>query len=79
MEEGCLLRGTGVVIPAKYQESVFAELHLNHPRIVQMKALVHLHVWWSTLNNDIEQLVMSCEICKTVHGKAPITTDKPRI
>ena len=31
VEEGCLLRGTLVVIPAKYQESVLAELHLNHP------------------------------------------------
>ena len=30
VEEGCLLRGTRVVISAKYQESVLAELHLNH-------------------------------------------------
>ena len=44
-----------------------------------MKALAHLHVWWPTLKNDIEQLVTSCEICQTSHGKAPITTDNPRI
>ena len=44
VEEGCLLRGTRVVIPAKYQESVLAELHLNHPGIVRMKALARLHV-----------------------------------
>ena len=79
VEEGCLLRGTRVVIPAKYQESVLAELHLNHPGIVRMKALARLHVWWPTLDTDIEQLVRSCEICQTSHGKAPSTTDNPWI
>ena len=78
-EEGCLLRGTRVVIPAKYQESVLAELHLNHPGIVRMKALARLHVWWPTLDTDIEQLVRSCKICQTSHGKALSTTDNPWI
>ena len=79
VEEGCLLRGTQVVIPAKYQESVLAELHLNHAGIVQMKALARLHVWWPTLDTDIEQLVRSCEICQTSHDKASSTTDNPWI
>ena len=62
-----------VVIPAKYQKSVLEELHLNHPGIVQMKALARLRVWWPTLGTDIEQLVRSCEICQNC--KAPSTTD----
>ena len=66
-------------IPAKYQESVLAELHLNHPGIVRMNALARLHFWWPTLDTDIEQLVRSCEICQTSHGKAPSTTDNPWI
>ena len=49
VEEGCLLRGTRVVIPAKHQESVSAE-----PGFVWMKVLACLHVWWSTLDTDIE-------------------------
>ena len=53
VEEGCLLRGTRVVIPAKYQESVIAELHLNRPGIVRMKALARLHVWWPTLDTEL--------------------------
>ena len=31
IEEGCLLRGTRVVIPTRYQGQVLAELHFNHP------------------------------------------------
>ena len=79
MEEGCLLRATRVVILAKYQESLLAELQLNHPGTVRMKALARLYVWWPTLDTDIEQLVRSCAICQTCHGKAPSTTDNPWI
>ena len=33
-EDGCLPRGSRVVIPAKYQASVLSELHLNHAGMV---------------------------------------------
>lgn len=77
MEDGCLLRGTRVVIPAKHQETVLAELHLNHPRIVRMKALARLRVWWPALDSDIEQLVGDCETSQITHSKAPVTSDNP--
>ena len=57
VEEGCLLRRTRVVIPTRYQGDVLMELHMNHPGMVRMKSLAHLHVWWSTLDQDIEQTV----------------------
>jgi len=34
VKDGCILRGTRVVIPAKYQVAVLSELHLNHPGMV---------------------------------------------
>ena len=75
VEDGCLLRGTRDVIPAKRQETVLAELHLNHHRIVRMKALARLHVWWPALGPDIEQLVGDCKTCQITHSKAPVTSD----
>ena len=39
VEDGCLLRGTRVVIPSKYQQEVLSELHLNHPGMVRMTSL----------------------------------------
>ena len=33
------------LIPAKHQGTVLAEVHLNHPGILRMKALAILHVW----------------------------------
>ena len=38
VENGCLLRGTRVVIPFKYQQEVSLELHLNHPGMVRIKS-----------------------------------------
>ncbi|XP_044180073.1 uncharacterized protein K02A2.6-like [Acropora millepora] len=75
VEDGCLLRGTRVVIPVKHQEAVLAELHLNHPGIVRMKAVARLHVWWPILDSNIEQIVRNCKVCQTTHGKAPLTSD----
>ena len=57
VEDGCLLRGTRVVIPAKYQAAVLSELHLNHPGVVRIKSLARLHVWWPSLDHNVEQTV----------------------
>lgn len=65
------------MIPAKHQETVLAELHLNHPAIVRMKALPRLHVWWPALDSAIEQLVGDCETCQITHSKAPVTSNNP--
>ena len=43
VEDGCLLRGTRVLIPSKYQQEVLSELHLNHPEMVRMKSLPLCH------------------------------------
>ena len=45
VEEGCLLCSICVVIPKKYQSTLLAELHQDHPGIVRMKALARRHVW----------------------------------
>jgi len=39
VKNGCILRCTRVVIPAKYEVAVLSELHLNHPGMVRMKSL----------------------------------------
>ena len=65
VEDGCLLRGTRVVIPAKCRATVLSELHLNHPGMVRMKYLARLHMWWPSFNHDVEQTVRDCGDCQT--------------
>lgn len=78
-EEGCLLRGIRVIIPNKYQATVLAELHQNHPGIVRMKALARMHVWWPTLDTDIDGHVRSCHACQTHQSKPAKATGNPWI
>ena len=42
----------------------FIRLHLNHPGMVRMKSLARLHVWWPSLDPDVEQIVRNCANCQ---------------
>ena len=53
-----------MVIPKKYHLSVLKLLHEGYPGITRMKSLARLHVWWLTINVDIEQTVQSCCNCQ---------------
>ena len=79
VEDGCLLRGIRVIIPEKYQPTVLAELHQDHPGIVRMKSLARLHVWWPNLDTDIEQTVRSCQACQTTQSKPAKAQGNPWI
>ena len=79
VEDGCLLRGTRVVIPSRYRQEVLSELHLNHPGMVRMKSLVRLHVWWPNLDSSIEQTVRNCFNCQANRCRAPLKVSNPWI
>ena len=47
--------GMHVIIPRCLQELMLKELQ-EHPGISRMKAMARSHVWWSKLDQDIEDL-----------------------
>ena len=71
MEVGCLLWGMRVVVPEKYQSAVLDELHLSHLGIIRMKSLARIHVWWPSIDKQIEELVRSCAPCQSIRNKPP--------
>ena len=79
VEDGCILHGTRAVIPAKYQAAVLSKLHWNHPRMVRMKSLARLHVWWPSLDRDVEQTVRDCHACQTNRCKSLEEVNNPWI
>ena len=54
------------VVPQSLQSHVLSLLHDGHWGIVRMKQMARRYVWWPTLNVDIEQLVKSCNACRSV-------------
>ena len=63
IEDSCVLWGRRVIIPATLQNQILAELHECHPGMCRMKALARSFVWWPGLDQDIEDMVRTCEVC----------------
>ena len=75
MEQGCVLRGSRVVIPAEGRKAVMDVLHKGHPGGTKMKALARSFVWWPGMNDDLESIVNECNQCQlTCHSppQAPL-------
>ena len=60
---GCLLWGLRVIVPPQYQGAVLRLLHEGHPGMSRMKSLTRLHVWWPSIDDDIESFVKACNNC----------------
>lgn len=64
VQDGCLLWGRRVVIPSSCRKRVLDELHAGHSGIVKMKAVARLHVWWPSIDHDIEERARGCALCQ---------------
>lgn len=58
-----IFRGDLILIPKALQPVMLRELHHTHVGIVKMKRLARMYCTWENINEDIEQLVKSCEPC----------------
>ena len=63
MEDGIILKGTRIVIPAKKCESVLKLIHEGHLGLNKCKLHAKETVYWSRLNDQPEKLVVNCELC----------------
>ena len=52
-----------VIVPPQYRESVLHLLHDGYPGMSRMKSLARLHVWWPSIDDDIESFVKACNNC----------------
>jgi len=79
LEQGCIMWGLRVVIPDSLQERVLEEIHLAHPGIVRMKELARSHIWWPSIDRDIEFTARKCAQCQQVKGLPPVAPVMPWI
>ena len=52
-----------VVVPAELQCKVLEHLHVGHNGISAMKTEARNWVWWPKMDQDIEEVTKSCNIC----------------
>ncbi|XP_045541427.1 uncharacterized protein K02A2.6-like [Papilio machaon] len=71
LENGCLMRGHKVVIPECLRPKILNELHSSHLGIVKTKAEARSRFWFPGVDDAIERLIGSCEICNRLRPSPP--------
>ena len=61
--EDVLLYRNRVIIPSEMRSLVLEQLHVGHNGICAMKAEARNWVWWPKLDQDINEVTKSCNIC----------------
>ena len=64
IDKECVLKANRVIVPVKLKDYVMQMLHSEHMCISKTKNLARYYVWWPKIDEDIENLVKSCEPCQ---------------
>ena len=64
IDKECVLKANRVIVPVKLKDKVMQMLHNEHMDISKTKNLARYYVWWPKVDEDIENLVKSCEPCQ---------------
>ena len=62
-EDGIILKGTRIVIPAKKCEAVLKLIHEGHLGLNKSKLHAKETVYWPGLNDQLERLILNCKLC----------------
>ncbi|XP_046810608.1 uncharacterized protein K02A2.6-like [Lucilia cuprina] len=71
--DGCLLFGERIVIPQVFRNRVLRILHKGHQGQKRMKSIARSNVYWSNIDQQIEEFVRLCPHCQT-NTKSPAKT-----
>ena len=63
VEDGHILKGTRIVIPNKQCKAILKLLHEGHLGLNKCKLRAKEGVYWPGLNDQLEDLVLNCELC----------------
>ena len=70
VEDGLILKGTRIAIPNKKHEAILKLIHEGHLGLNKCKLCTKETVYWPGLNDQLEKLVLNCELClKYPHSK----------
>ena len=64
IDDGIILKGTRIVIPAQKCEDVLKLVHEGHLDLSKCKLHAKETVYWPGINNDqLEKMILNCELC----------------
>ena len=63
VQDGLIMRGSRIVIPASMRLSILDKIHTGHQGISKCRERARQSVWWPGLAKQLEELVKSCPEC----------------
>ena len=63
VEDGLILKGTRIIIPNKQCKAILKLIHEGHLGLNKCKLRAKETVYWPGLNEQLEDLVLNCELC----------------
>ena len=63
IEDGIILKGTRIVIPAWKCGAVVKLMHEGNLGLNKCKLYARETVYWPGLNDQLEKLILNCELC----------------
>ena len=63
IEDGLILKGARIVIPSQKQAEILKLLHKGHLGLTKCKLWAKETVYWPGLNDQLEKLVLNCQLC----------------
>ena len=76
IEDGLILKGTRIVIPSQKQAEILKLIHEGHLGLTKGKLQAKETVYWPSLNDQLEKLVLNCQLClKYLQSKCKLTTN----
>ena len=63
VEDGLILKGTRIIIPNNQCKAILKLIHEGHLGLNKCKLRAKETVYWPGLNEQLEDLVLNCELC----------------
>jgi hypothetical protein len=64
VENGIILKGEQIIIPASLQRSYLEAVHTGHQGITRCQQRAKAAIYWPGINNEIEDMIRKCEPCQ---------------
>ena len=64
IDDGFIVYGCRLLIPASMRQKVLVNLHKSHQGAVRTKERARLSLYWPGIDNDIDNVVLSCKKCQ---------------
>ncbi|XP_065190896.1 uncharacterized protein K02A2.6-like [Sycon ciliatum] len=82
-DNGIVLKGLRIVVPASLRASTLIDLHAAHQGLTRTKRRARQTVYWPGMNSELDTLVRSCDACREFQpsqsAEPPISDRKPTL